>query len=316
MYRKLPTPLKFISVCLCAMLTAFASASALSAVNDGSADRPLRVVLVPADGGTEDGTRKDFQPIFNAVAGATGLNFNLRVGQSYGAVVEAMCNGAADIAWFGPVSYLQAHQLGCADLLAMAVSDGQSVYYSGIFARTDSGIDTLQDVRGKKLALGDINSTSSFNIPVAMLLREGIDPARDTGSVTMAGSHANVLSALAQGLVDVGGASFDSYEKALNAGAISASEVRIVAKSAPLPYPPLAIQPHVDASIKARLQDAFNRVHTLPGITPEQIRGYGGKRVDRYTSEVSEESMAEVGDMLNAVTRDVKQNILAAGNAR
>nr|BBJ02364.1 phosphonate ABC transporter substrate-binding protein [Marinobacter nauticus] len=315
MYLRLHSLLK----CALSVITAIAmlgSVGAVAAANERSSDRPLRVVLVPADGGTEDGTRRDFQPIFNAVASATGLKFDLKVGQSYGAVVEAMCNGSADIAWFGPVSYLQAHELGCANLLAIAVSKGQSVYYSGIFARADSGIETLQDVRGKKLALGDINSTSSFNIPVAMLLREGIDPARDPGSVTMAGSHANVLSALAQGLVDVGGASFDSYEKALNAGAIDASEVRIIAKSAPLPYPPLAIHPEVSADIKARLQDAFSSVHTMPEIKPEQIRGYGGKQVDRYTSDVSEETMAEVGNMLNAVNRDVKQSILTASNQR
>lgn len=315
MYLKLHAALK-CAASLIAAIVLLGPASAIAAANDGSRDRPLRVVLVPADGGTEDGTRRDFQPIFNAVSNATGLQFDLKVGQSYGAVVEAMCNGSADIAWFGPVSYLQAHQRGCANLLAMAVSEGESVYYSGIFARIGSGIETLQDVRGKKLALGDINSTSSFNIPVAMLLRQGIDPARDPGSVTMAGSHANVLSALAQGLVDVGGASFDSYEKALNAGAINASEVRIIAKSAPLPYPPLAIHPEVSADIKTRLQDAFNSVHTMPEIKPEQIRGYGGKQVDRYTSDVSEETMAEVGDMLNAVNDAVKQSILTASNQR
>ncbi len=75
-----------------------------AAQHDGSATKPLRVVLVPADGGTEDGTKKDFQPIFSAVEQATGLKFDIKVGQSYGAVVEAMCNGAADIAWFGPAS--------------------------------------------------------------------------------------------------------------------------------------------------------------------------------------------------------------------
>jgi len=292
------------------------SSLAIAAANDGSSDRPLRVVLIPADGGTEDGTRKDFEPIFNAVSEATGLSFEIKVGQSYGAVVEAMCNGSADIAWFGPVSYLQAHDRGCANLLAMAVSKGKSVYYSGIFARNDSGIENMADIRNKRIALGDINSTSSFNIPVAMMLRAGIDPASDTASVNMAGSHANVLSALSQGLVDVGGASFDSYEKALNAGAINGSEITVVAKSAPLPYPPLSIQPEVNADIKSRLQEAFNTVHTMPGIKPEQIRGYGGKRVDRYTSDVSEETMAEVGDMLNAVNRDVKQSILAASNKR
>jgi len=289
---------------------------AMAAQNDGTVDKPLRVVLVPTDGGTEDGTRRDFQPIFSAIASETGLNFDLKVGQSYGAVVEAMCNGAADIAWFGPVSYLQANERGCAELLALAVNKGESVYYSGIFARHDAGINTLADVAGKRLALGDINSTSSFNIPVAMLIEAGVDPAHDTGSVKMAGSHANVLSALSQGLADAGGASFDSFEKAVNSGAIDASQIKVVAKSKPLPYPPLAIQPKVNDAVKARLSDAFERLHTLPGVSPEQIRGYGGKRVDRYTSQVSEEDMANVGRMLDAVTREVKESILAKSTER
>lgn len=84
----------------------FASATTFAGVqHDGSAAKPLRVILIPADGGTEDGTKRDFEPIFGAINQSTGLKFDLKVGQSYGAVVEAMCNGAADIAWFGPASY-------------------------------------------------------------------------------------------------------------------------------------------------------------------------------------------------------------------
>jgi phosphonate transport system substrate-binding protein len=93
--------------------------------HDGSAARPLRVILIPADGDTEDGTRKDFQPIFGAISQATGLNFDIKVGQSYSAVIEAMCGGAADIAWYGPASYLQAKARGCAELLALAVRNGE-----------------------------------------------------------------------------------------------------------------------------------------------------------------------------------------------
>jgi len=52
---------------------------------DGSRARPLRVILVPADGGTEEGTKADFLPIFNAVSRLTDLHFEVRVGQSYGA---------------------------------------------------------------------------------------------------------------------------------------------------------------------------------------------------------------------------------------
>ncbi|RDK05577.1 phosphate/phosphite/phosphonate ABC transporter substrate-binding protein [Cupriavidus lacunae] len=295
----------------------FSSATVLAqAQHDGSAARPLRVVLIPADGGTEDGTKNDFEPIFGAISQATGLKFDIKIGQSYGAVVEAMCNGAADIAWYGPASYLQARARGCAELLALAVRDGASVYYSGIFARTDAGIDRIADLKGKRIALGDVNSTSSFNVPVAMMLASGVRPASDAAMISMAGSHANVLKALAEGLVDAGGASFDSFEKAANARAIDPARVKVVAKSAPIPYPPLAMHPKLSDAVKARLRDAFNNISKLPGISKDQIRGYGGSKVDGYTSKVSEADMAAAGKMFDLVTDQVKTDIIRKAGAR
>ena len=293
------------------------SASAFAqAQYDGSAAKPLRVILVPADGGTEDGTKKDFQPIFGAITQATGLNFDIKVGQSYSAVVEAMCNGAADIAWYGPASYLQAKARGCAELLALAVRQGESVYYSGIFARVDSGISSIADLKGKRIALGDVNSTSSFAIPVAMMMAGGVDPVRQAGALNMTGSHANVLKALAEGLVDAGGASFDSFEKAVNAKALDPSKVKVIAKSAPIPYPPLAIHPKVNDGVKAKLRDAFNNIDKLPGIGKEQIRGYGGGKVDGYTAKLSEVDMAAAGKMFELVTDAVKTDIMKKASAR
>jgi len=291
--------------------TAFAQAQ-----HDGSAGKPLRVILVPADGGTEDGTKKDFQPIFGAIGQATGLTFDIKVGQSYSAVVEAMCNGAADIAWFGPASYLQARGRGCAELLALAVRQGASVYYSGIFARTDAGINSVKDLKGKKIALGDVNSTSSFNVPVAMMLSAGVNPAKDAGMINMAGTHANVIKALAEGLVDAGGASFDSFEKAVNAKAIDPAKVKVLVKSAPIPYPPLAMHPKLTEAVKTKLRDAFNNIDKLPGITKDQIRGYGGGKVDGYTSKVSEADMAAAGKMFELVTDQVKVEIMKKADSR
>ncbi|HEY3595536.1 MAG TPA: hypothetical protein VGL13_16725, partial [Polyangiaceae bacterium] len=40
---------------------------------DGSAEKPLQVVLIPADGGTEEGTKSDFLPLFNAITKTQGL---------------------------------------------------------------------------------------------------------------------------------------------------------------------------------------------------------------------------------------------------
>lgn len=316
MYMKQSIRRKLLTVAIAGLAAITLPLAAHAQQNDGSAAKPLRVVLVPADGGTEDGTKKDFQPIFTAIEQATGLKFDLTVGQSYGSVVEAMCGGAADIAWYGPASYLQARARGCAELLALAVRGGESVYYSGIFAHADSGVTDVSSLKGRKVALGDVNSTSSFAVPVAMMMTAGVSPTGDLGSINLAGSHANVLLALAEGLVDAGGASFDSFEKAVNAGSIDPAKVRVVAKSAPIPYPPMAIHPAVNADIKASLRDAFNRVDSLPGITKDQIRGYGGGKVDGYTANVSEEDMANAGKMFELVTDQVKQDIMKKASAR
>jgi len=284
--------------------------SPAQSVPDGSKARPLRVILVPADGGTEEGTRADFLPIFNAVSRMTDLHFEVRVGQSYGAVVEGMANHLADIAFFGPVTFMQAKERGGAELLAVAVEKGQSVYYSGLFVRSNTPLATVADVKGKRVAFGDVNSTSSFAFPVAMLLAAGIDPPQDLSAILITGSHANSLKALQEGHADVAAASFDSFAKAVQQGALKAEEVRVLAKSEPIPYPPLAMHPKLPAAIKAKLKQAFNSVHTAPNINKDMIRGYGGAKVDRYDADYPAEAFVQAVAKLARVTDELKGRML------
>jgi phosphonate transport system substrate-binding protein len=267
----------------------------------------LRVVLIPADGGTEDGTKADYEPVFNAVARMSGLSFDIRVGQSYGAVVEAMCNGTADVAFVGPVTYVQAKARGCAELLAVGVEKGRSIYYAGIFTRKDSPLRTLADLKGKRVAFGDINSTTSFLFPMTMIMEAGIDPVRDLARINLAGSHANALAALTQGQVDAAALSFDSFEKAVNQGAVDAATVRVVARSVPIPYPPLVMNAKLPPALKAKLKASFGEVHRAPGMTPHMVRGYGGKQMDRFDTafpaaefDVAAQKMTKVDDALKA----------------
>ena len=104
---------------------------------------------------------------------------HLKLGDSYAAAVQGLCNDQADIGWYGPVTFGQAHEMCGAELLAVDVKKGNAVYYSGIYARKDAGLKSLKDLKGKSLAVGDPNSTSSFNFPMAMVMAAGIDPARD-----------------------------------------------------------------------------------------------------------------------------------------
>lgn len=283
---------------------------------DGSKAHPLRVLLIPADGGTESGTKADYAPVFNAITRSTGLNFDLKVGQSYGAVVEGMCNQLTEIAFFGPVSYVQAHQRGCAQLLAVGVENGQSIYYAGMFAKSNSPIVSLRDLKGKRAAFGDVNSASSFTFQMASMLSDGMNPARDLAELRLTGSHASSLAALVQGQVDAAALSFDSFDKAVRQGAVDPATVKVIFKSEPIPYPPLAMNTKLPEALKAELKKAFANVHKAPGVTPEMIRGYGGAKIQRYDTQFSEAQFAGPASKMALLSDEIKAEILKKASQR
>lgn len=276
---------------------------------DGSEARPLRVMLIPADTGA-DTTLDDFKPVFNAIQQNYGLHFELRVGTSYGAVVEGLIARRVDIAFVGPVTFQQARKRNAAELLAVAVKDHSSSYRSAILVRKNHGIDQLSDLLGKLVALGDINSTSSFRYPVAMLLKADIDPITKLDRVVVTGSHSNALAALREGHVDAAGCSLAAYEKAINSGAISTGEFKVLALSPPIPNPPLAMHPSLADPVKKRLRDAFRHIHQSPGVSPDMIRGYGGDRYDRFDVEFPQRVFDEAVDQLAPVTPQLISSII------
>jgi len=277
--------------------------------SDTQVQPPLRVMLIPADGGTAGGTLADFAPLFEAVGAQTGLEFDLKVGQSYSAVVEAMKAGLVDIAWLGPVAYVQAREAGVAELLAVSVLDGESVYYAAIFVPRDSSLAGIDELRGKAVAFGDVNSGSSFTYQVAMMLERGLDPAQDLGAIRLTGSHAASLSALAEGQVDAACLSFESYLRAVDSGTVSADAFRVLARSDAIPNPPIALHTALPAPLKQTLKQAFGRVHE--GVAdPEMVRGYGGKRVDRYDAEFPEAAFDGPARTLARIDDNVRGAIL------
>jgi phosphonate transport system substrate-binding protein len=280
---------------------------------DGSKDHPLRVLMVPADTGTNDITQ-DYAPVFNGITKNYGIHFDIKAGSSYAAVVEGMCNNQADIAWFGASTYGEANNKCGVDLLAVDVKKGDSSYYSGIFIRKDSGIKSIKDLAGKRMAFGSTSSTSSFNFPVAMLIAGGIDPAKDLDKIIIAGSHSASLAALAEGKVDAAAASYNSFGKAVKKGAIDPAKFEALAKSQPIPNPPLAMNKGLSDDLKTKLRLAFNTIHTK--IDPSMIRGYGGKKIDRYDADFEEQKIFDALSKLGAVTKEVKEDMIAKAGQR
>lgn len=275
-----------------------------------SSSNTIKVVLIPADGGTASGTLADFKPLFATLSESTGMTFDISVTQSYSAAVEALCSGSADMAFVGPAAYLQAHARGCADLLAVGVHGGKSLYYSGIFVPRGSRMRSLADLKGKRMAFGDLNSTSSFLMPMAMMIEAGIDPARDLAAVRLTGSHPNSLAALRAGEVDAAALSFDSFDRALRAGVPGIETFRVLARSAPMPYPPFVASTRLAPARRALLRKGFDR------LAAHDLTGYAGRKLDGYTTTAAQGPFDELAARLAPVDAERKAAILRRAGGR
>ncbi|MCX7283738.1 MAG: phosphate/phosphite/phosphonate ABC transporter substrate-binding protein [Novosphingobium sp.] len=270
----------------------------------------VRVVFIPADGGTATGTIADFKPLFAALTETSGMHFELAVTQSYSAAVEALCNGSADMAFVGPATYLQARQRRCAQLIATGVRRGRQKYYSGIFVRKDAPFHALADLRGASVAFGDINSTSSFLMPVAMLLDAGVDPASDLGQVRITGSHSSSLTAVVAGKVDAAALSFDSFDRALQQGLPGVDDLRVLARSDAMPYPPFVVSTRLSATRRKRLRQAFAAIEHGQRALP----GYAGRPLDSYSPTVDQTAFDALSARLAPLTAERVAAILDHAN--
>ncbi len=133
----------------------------------------------------------------------TGMTINANVGTDFAAVREAMGAGQAHIGWLNTFNYVLANEKFGVD--AALVTDRFGTSYKGQFnVRADSGITSLDDLKGKVVCWVDPNSTSGYIIPRIMLQANGINPDTDFANQIEAGSHNNVITQVYNGDCDVG----------------------------------------------------------------------------------------------------------------
>jgi len=134
-----------------------------------------------------------------------GFYVETSVPTSYVAVVEAFGTDKADFATFTTSAYILAKDVKKYSVeplftIARGVHGSDTTYKGQIITRADSGINTLEDLKGKKFAYTDPSSTSGFILPNKIFTDKGIQ----LGSTIFAQKHDNVVTMIYQGQVDAG----------------------------------------------------------------------------------------------------------------
>ncbi len=97
-----------------------------------------------------------------------------------------------------------------------------------IFARSNSNINDLDSIRGKKFMCVKYSSFGGAQMAWRLLLESGIDPKKDCKAFIEGGTHDNVVMAVKNGSVDVGTVRSDTLERMAAEGKISMSDFKVI----------------------------------------------------------------------------------------
>jgi len=186
------------------------------------------------------------------------------VATGYNAEIEAMRNGKLDLAEFGPLGYVLAHQVAKAEAVgAFGGADNKPVsYWASIVTYPSSGIKTTADIRGHSFAFSDAASTSGHLFPAYGLRKAGLDPDKDIKAL-YAGSHTASFEAIYNHKVDAGELNSEQLESATQRGHYKDGDIVFLWKSDPIPTDPFAVRGSLPDGLKKKLTDAVQHIDLM-----------------------------------------------------
>jgi phosphonate transport system substrate-binding protein len=183
-------------------------------------------VALPQDGLSQ----AERMPLQNYLTNKLGSEVKLITPNSYVETIEGLSNGTIDFACLGALTYVRAHaKIGVVPLVQRP-SDLQ--FHSVFIAGPGTSIRSLSDLKGKKFAYGDINSTSGHLIPYLELKRAGLNPTTDF-QFRYSGGHPMTIKLVENGVVDAGAVDETIFNSMINEGKADAKKLRVIHTSKP-----------------------------------------------------------------------------------
>ena len=198
------------------LLFLLVAAIASSAAQDNS----ITLALVP------DGLSPEQRmPLQNYLKQSMGRDVKLVTFNSYAATLDGLASGSIDFACLGAVTYVRGRAKSGVVPLVQRASDLQ--FHSVIIANAGKAIYSLSDLKGKRFAFGDINSTSGHVIPYLEMKRAGINADTDL-DVRYSGEHPATVKLVEMGMVDAGAVDESVLNAMIKEGRADRGKLRVI----------------------------------------------------------------------------------------
>ncbi len=269
----------------------------------GTDENPIVMSFVPS-GDTQDIIASG-DTLAQMVMDRTELVVESNVGTDFSSVREAMCAGQAHIGWLNTFNYVLANEQCNVDAAMVTQRFGASTYAGQIVVRADSGITTLEDLRGKTMCWVDPASTSGYIIPRIMLAAEGINPDTDFGATVEAGSHNNVVTQVYNGDCDAGATFADARTGIEEEFPDVLEQVVVLATTADIPNDSVSFIESFPAEMRAEIvaalvdisatpegQEALNTLYNIESLVESDDSFYDTFRADLSRAGIDIEELA------------------------
>ncbi|MGI1663648.1 phosphonate ABC transporter substrate-binding protein [Palleronia sp. KMU-117] len=234
-----------------------------------------------------------------------GVPTRLFTAADYNGVIQGLIGGTLDMAWLGASAYAAVYvedPEAVEPVLVKTNLDGSFTYHSIGFARADSGITSLADVKGKVFGFGDPNSTSGYLIP-SVEIPEATGASMESGDyfgeVKFTGGHEQTIVAVFNGDIDAGvtwadglgewedGYNSGALRRAVDAGLVDMNELVEIWKSKPIPEGPIVLRKALPEDVKAKMVELTANLHATDpdcayGVAAGETAGFTPIGHDAY----------------------------------
>ncbi|MCL4321755.1 MAG: phosphate/phosphite/phosphonate ABC transporter substrate-binding protein [Deltaproteobacteria bacterium] len=206
--------------------------------------------------------KKKFEPLIKYLNKSLDAKFISFVAESYEDSIEEIGGGVVQLAYMTPSTFLAAKNKYGVIPLVYAIKNGSPTYKSAIVVSKNSTINSIKDLKGKRIAFGSKMSTGSTLVPTAMLKKDGIE-LKDLALVEYLGSHDAVANGVIQGDFDAGGL-MDSVCVEFK------DSLKVLEYSTPIPQFPICVNPKIDRGLLNKIKDVLLKADkdTLTAIDP------------------------------------------------
>ena len=178
--------------------------------------------------------------------------------QSNAAQIEAMRAGRLHIAGFNTGSNpLAVACAGYRPFTMMAGEDGSYGYEMEIITYPDSGIETVEDIKGGKLAFTSETSNSGFKAPSAILKADYQMGAGEDFEPVFSGKHDNSILGVANKDYPAAAVANSVLNRMLSRDVVKADQIKSIYKSETFPTTSYGVAHNLNADLQAKIQEAF-----------------------------------------------------------